>query len=102
MPRVVQATRLSLTCVAVALLFVIVSAVVSGGLRRWMQYAATALFVYAWNFFRFGAWKSPGEERKWLKSSIFDSSKAMGVMILVGFVAGVLDNVNQSVGTAHV
>lgn len=101
MPRVVQATRISLLFAAVALAFVIVSAVVGGDLRRWVQYCSTALFVYAWNFFRFGAWKPPGEESRWLKSALVDSSKAMSVMIALGFVAGILENVNQSIGTAH-
>lgn len=100
MPRVVLSTRFALLSASAGLALVIPSAVVGGGVRRGLQYFATTLFLYAWNLFRFGAWKSAREEPSWRKAASVDTLKAMTVLVIAALLGGILQAVNESMGTA--
>jgi hypothetical protein len=102
MPRVVQSTRFALTSVAIGLLLVVVSVMMEGDARRWLQYSGTTSFLYAWNLFRFGAWKSSQEEPTWRKAATIDTLKAVAILVVVAFLGGTLEAANESMGTAQI
>lgn len=102
MPRVVLSTRFALISVAVGLILVIVSVIVDGDTRRWLQYSGTTLFLYAWNLFRFGAWKPPKEEPAWRKAATVDTLKAVAVLVLVALLGGMLQGANESMRKARI
>ncbi|MFF3669596.1 hypothetical protein [Microtetraspora malaysiensis] len=89
MPRVVHATRLTLGSFALGLILVAASIVTEGGWRTGYQYAAAAAFVLAWEAVRFGVWKNPDNEKRWVHSTLIDTGKAMGVLLSVA-LAGAL------------
>ena len=89
MPRVVRATRLTLTSFAFGLILVAASIITEGGWRVGYQYAAAAAFVLAWEAVRFGVWKNPHEEKRWVRATLIDTGKAMGVLLGVA-LAGAL------------
>ncbi|MGP3931300.1 hypothetical protein [Nonomuraea sp. KM88] len=104
MPRVVRATRLTLVSFAVGLALVAASVIAGGNWGAGYQYAAAAAFVLAWEAIRFGVWKSPDEEKRWLRAALIDTGKVMGLLLSVAlagaFITQLNDAVEQSARTA--
>ncbi|GAA4200867.1 hypothetical protein GCM10022252_54720 [Streptosporangium oxazolinicum] len=97
MPRVVRATRL--TSGSFALGLVGASIVSEGGGRAGCQYGAVAAFVLAWEAIRFGIWKSPEDERRWLRAALVDTGKAVAVLLGVALAGGVVTQIGEAVAT---
>jgi hypothetical protein len=97
MPQVVQATRFALAAYAVGLLAVGVSVFYEGTSQIMQQYDATASFILAWNAFRFGILRSEDVESPWLRDTVFDSTKAFCVLIVLAIVGHVLNSAQAAV-----
>jgi hypothetical protein len=59
-----------------------------GGWRRVAQYTSTLAFMLAWNYLRFGIWKDPGDEPRWITTATKDSVKAIGILVVVALCGG--------------
>jgi hypothetical protein len=97
MPRVVIATRFVLISYAIGLLTVGISVFVNGTSQVIEQYYATVAFILAWNGFRFGVLKDKEAEPRWMRTTLFDSSKAIGVLIVLAIVGNILQSAHTSV-----
>ncbi|WP_308210538.1 hypothetical protein [Actinomadura luzonensis] len=97
MPRVVRATRLTLTSFALGLILVAASVIAGGNWRAGFQYAAAAAFVLAWEAIRFGVWKSPDEEKRWVRATLVDTAKVMGVLLGVALATALVTQFNKAV-----
>lgn len=97
MPRVVRATRFALAAYAVGLLAVGVSIFSKGNSQIAQQYDAAASFILAWNAFRFGVLRDEDAESPWLRDTVLDSIKALGVLIALAIIGHVLDSAHAAV-----
>jgi hypothetical protein len=82
----------TLAAFGVGLILAIISILLgqSTGWSIGVQYSSTAAFVVAWDSLRFGIWKDPGSEPRWLKSALTDAAKSMSLLIILAIVAGLL------------
>ncbi|WP_329079208.1 MULTISPECIES: hypothetical protein [unclassified Streptosporangium] len=99
MPRVVRATRLTLGAFAFGLGLVGASIISEGGWRAGYQYGAVAAFVLAWEAIRFGVWKSPEDEERWLRAALADTGKAVAVLLGLALMGGVVTQIGDAVAT---
>ncbi|MEV6160243.1 hypothetical protein AB0L53_58910 [Nonomuraea sp. NPDC052129] len=97
MPRVVRATRLTLVSFALGLALVVASVIAEGTWGAGYQYAAAASFILAWEAIRFGVWKSPDDEKRWLRAALIDTGKVMGVLLSVAFAGAFVTQLNEAV-----
>jgi hypothetical protein len=97
MPRVVRATRLTLVSFALGLALVAATIITEGNWRAGCQYAAAAAFVLAWEAIRFGVWKSPDEEKRWVRATLIDTGKVMGVLLGIAFAGALVTQLNDAV-----
>ena len=99
MPRVVRATQLTLISFSVGLILAIISILLGQktGWRAGVQYSSTAAFVLAWDFLRFGIWKEPKSEPRWLKATLTDGAKSMSLLIILAVFAGLIAAVSHGI-----
>lgn len=99
MPRVVRATRLTLGSFALALGLVGASVISDGGWRVGYQYGAVAAFILSWAAIRFGVWKNPEDEERWLRAALVDTGKAMVVLLFFALAGGLVAQIGDAVTT---
>jgi hypothetical protein len=97
MPRVVHATRLTLASFALGLILVAASIVAGGDWRVGYQYGAAGAFVLAWEAIRFGVWKSPDEEKRWVRATFIDTVKVIAVLLVVALAGALVAQVDERV-----
>lgn len=92
MPRVVQATQLSLSSFTVGLFLAIIAILLgrSVGWRTGVQYSSTAAFIAAWDLLRFGIWKESDEEPRWVKATLVDTAKSMALLVVLAVASAAL------------
>jgi hypothetical protein len=100
MPTVVRATRFALLAFGVGLFLVGLSVTADGGAQHAVQYSATASFVLAWDAMRFGIWKDPADEPRWLRAAVVDTVKALLVMFALALAGLLLSHLDHAMHRA--
>lgn len=98
MPRVVTATRWTLSAFAAALLLVVITVFFPDGpWRRSFQYLSTASFFLAWSAVQLGIWKKPEDEPRWKWAAIRNTLKAVGMLVVVALISLLVSKVGKRV-----
>jgi hypothetical protein len=96
MPRVVRATRLALISFAIGLALVSASILFEEGWRAGCQYGATTAFILAWEATRFGIWKSPDNEPRWVRATLLDTGKSIAVLLFIALAGGMVSQISDA------
>lgn len=96
MPRVVRATRTTLVAFGIGLVLTGVSVILSHVSQALTQYTATTAFMVAWNSLRFGIWRDPTIEPRWIRTTAVDTGKGISVFIGLALISLLLTNLNAA------
>jgi hypothetical protein len=101
MPRVIRATRITLITFGTGLVLVGISVFLRSTAQQVTQYSSTTAFMVAWNSLRFGIWKDPVNEPRWVRSLIVDTVKGMGFFVGLAIVAVILNYLGTAANNAQ-